>query len=146
VSPRRYRLGLAAAFCAAVWGQACAQQAPAKAAAPAEQPAPAPVADPPPPYEPQLLRLAELMGALSYLRDLCGAHDADAFHAKMANLLEAEAKSETRKESLAGAYNNGFRGYELSYRVCTPAAHEIIARFLDEAARISTDVANRYGG
>jgi uncharacterized protein (TIGR02301 family) len=93
-----------------------------------------------------LLRLAELMGALSYLRDLCGAHDADAFHAKMANLLEAEAKSETRKESLAGAYNNGFRGYELSYRVCTPAAREIIARFLDEAAKISTDVANRYGG
>jgi uncharacterized protein (TIGR02301 family) len=93
-----------------------------------------------------LLRLAELMGALSYLRDLCGAHDAEAFHAKMASLLEVEARSETRKESLAGAYNNGFRGYELSYRVCTPAAREIIARFLDEAAKISTDVANRYGG
>jgi len=114
--------------------------------APAEQPAPAPAAEPPPPYEPQLLRLAELMGALAYLRDLCGAHDADAFHAKMVSLLEVEAKSETRKESLAGAYNNGFRGYELSYRVCTPAAREIIARFLDEAAKISTDVANRYGG
>jgi len=146
MSRRLCRLALAAAFCAAVSGQACAQQPPAKPAAPAEQPAPAPAAEPPPPYEPQLLRLAELMGALSYLRDLCGAHDADAFHAKMATLLEAEAKSETRKESLAGAYNNGFRGYELSYRVCTPAAREIIARFLDEAAKISTDVANRYGG
>jgi uncharacterized protein (TIGR02301 family) len=97
-------------------------------------------------YEPQLLRLAELMGALAYLRDLCGAHDAEAFHAKMASLLEVEARSQTRKESLAGAYNNGFRGYELSYRVCTPAAREIIARFLDEAGKISTDVANRYGG
>lgn len=139
------RLGLAAALCASVVGQACAQQAPAKPAPPAEQPA-APAVEPPPPYEPQLLRLAELMGALAYLRELCGAHDADAFHAKMASLLDAEAKSEARKESLAGAYNDGFRGYELSYRVCTPAAHEIIARFLDEAAKISTDVANRYGG
>ncbi len=146
MSRRLCRLAFAAAFCAAVCGQACAQPAPAKPAAAAEQPAPAPAAEPPPPYEPQLLRLAELMGALSYLRDLCGAHDAEAFHAKMASLLEVEAKSETRKESLAGAYNNGFRGYELSYRVCTPAAHEIIARFLDEAAKISTDVANRYGG
>jgi uncharacterized protein (TIGR02301 family) len=146
VSRRLCRLALVAAFCAVASGQAFAQQPPAKPATPAEQPAPAPAAEPPPPYEPQLLRLAELMGALSYLRDLCGAHDADAFHAKMANLLEAEAKSETRKESLAGAYNNGFRGYELSYRVCTPAAREIIARFLDEAAKISTDVANRYGG
>jgi uncharacterized protein (TIGR02301 family) len=146
LSRRLSRLAFAAALCAAVSGQACAQPAPAKAAAPAEQPAPAPAAEPPPPYEPQLLRLAELMGALSYLRDLCGAHDAEAFHAKMASLLEVEARSETRKESLAGAYNNGFRGYELSYRVCTPAAREIIARFLDEAAKISTDVANRYGG
>jgi uncharacterized protein (TIGR02301 family) len=144
----RRRLALIAAFCAAVAGQAVAQQPSAKPAAPAEQPAPAPApaAEPPPPYEPQLLRLAELMGALAYLRDLCGAHDADAFHAKMVSLLEVEAKSETRKESLAGAYNNGFRGYELSYRVCTPAAREVIARFLDEAAKISTDVANRYGG
>jgi uncharacterized protein (TIGR02301 family) len=144
MSGRIHRLALTATLCAAFAGQAWAQQPPAKPAAPAEQSAPA--AEPPPPYEPQLLRLAELMGSLAYLRDLCGAHDADAFHAKMASLLEAEAKSEARKESLAGAYNDGFRGYELSYRVCTPAAREIIARFLDEAAKISTDLANRYGG
>jgi uncharacterized protein (TIGR02301 family) len=140
----RRSLSLALVLCSLFAGGVAAQQPTAKPATPAEQPAPA--AEPPPPYEPQLLRLAELMGALAYLRDLCGAHDADAFHAKMASLLEAEAKSESRKESLAGAYNNGFRGYELSYRVCTPAAHEVIARFLDEAAKISTDVANRYGG
>jgi uncharacterized protein (TIGR02301 family) len=144
VSARLVRLGFALALCATLAGQACAQQAPAKPAPPAEPPPPA--AEPPPPYEPQLLRLAQLMGALAYLRDLCGAHDADAFHAKMASLLEAEAKSEARKESLAGAYNDSFRGYGLSYRVCTPAAREVIARFLDEAAKISTDVANRYGG
>jgi uncharacterized protein (TIGR02301 family) len=101
---------------------------------------------PPPPYEPQLLRLSEIMGALAYLRDLCGAPDADAFRAKMAALLEVEAKTDARKERLAGAYNRGFEGYALTYRACTPAAHEIVARFLDEAARISKDLANRYGG
>ena len=126
-------------------GHAVAQQAPAKPEAPPEPP-PAPAAEPPPPYEPQLLRLAELMGALAYLRDLCGAHDADAYRAKMANLLEAEAKSEQRKEGLAGAYNRGFGEYGLFYRSCTPAAREIIGRYLDEAAKISADVANRYGG
>ncbi len=138
------RLSLVVVLCAAAAGHVCAQQAAPKPPAPAEQAAPA--AEPPPPYEPQLLRLAEIIGALAYLRDLCGAHDADTYRAKMATLLEVEAKSEIRKESLAGAYNKGFRGYELSYRVCTPAAQEIIARFLDETARISTDLANRYGG
>lgn len=144
MSGRIRRLSLAVALCASAAGYACAQQTPPTPPVRPQQAAPA--AEPPPPYEPQLLRLAELMGALAYLRDLCGAYDADAYRAKMASLLEAEANSEARKESLAGAYNEGFRGYELSYRVCTPAAQEIIARFLDETARISADLANRYGG
>lgn len=144
MSERVRRVGLALALCAGLAASAGAQPAALKPPAPAE-PAPAAV-EPPPPYEPQLLRLAELMGALAYLNNLCGAHDGDAYRAKMASLLEAEARSEARKETLAGAYNTGFRGYALSYRACTPAAQEIIARFLDEAAKISTDLANRYGG
>jgi uncharacterized protein (TIGR02301 family) len=138
------RLGLVVALCAGVAGQACAQQPAPKPPAPVE-PAP-PAVEPPPPYEPQLLRLAELVGALAYLRDLCGGHDGDAWRTEMASLLDAEARTEARKESLAGAYNRGFRGYQLSYRACTPAAREVIGRFLDETAKISTDLANRYGG
>jgi predicted secreted protein len=38
------------------------------------------------------------------------------------------------------------RDYELTYRACTPAAREIVARFLDEAARIAKDVAARWAG
>jgi uncharacterized protein (TIGR02301 family) len=137
--------GIIVAVGALTLGRPSAEQAPTKPAAPAET-APAPVIEPPPPYEPQLLRLSELMGALAYLREICGAHDSDAYRAKMASLLEAEAKSEARKDTLAGAYNKGFRDYELYYRVCTPAAREVIARYLDEAAKISNDVATRYGG
>ena len=123
-------------------GAAHAQQPPAKPA-PAET---APPVDAPPPYEPQLLRLAELMGALAYLRDLCGESDANAFHDKMAMLMDAEAKSQSRKDSLAGAYNRSFRDYEISYRACTPAAREVTSRFLTEAAGLTADLANRYGG
>lgn len=109
--------------------------------------APSPAPEPsPPPYEPQLLRLSEVMGALTYLRSLCGERDAETYRAKMAALLAAEATSSARKERLAGAYNHGFQGYALTYRACTPAARVVIARFLDEAARVSKDLANRYGG
>lgn len=108
-------------------------------------PAPAPE-PPPPPYEPQLLRLSEIMGALTYLRDLCGDRDADSYRAKMTALLAVEATSDARKERLAGAFNHGFQGYALTYRTCTPAARVVIARFLDEASRVSKDLANRYGG
>jgi len=126
---------------------------PAKSAAPAPAAKPTPPATPsptpaqtdaPPPYEAQLLRLAELIGALAYLRDLCGDGDGAAFRAKFASLVDTEGVTDARKESLAGAFNRGFRDYELTYRACTPTARAIVARFLDEASRIAKDVAIRY--
>jgi uncharacterized protein (TIGR02301 family) len=122
-----------------------AQPAKPAAPAPAATPTLAP-SDTPPPYEAQLLRLAEIIGALTYLRDLCGDGDGAAFRAKFADLVGAEGTTDGRKESLAGAFNRGFRDYELTYRACTPTAREIVARFLDEASRIAKDVANRYSG
>jgi uncharacterized protein (TIGR02301 family) len=115
---------------------------PASASATPEQPA---VEGPPPPYEPQLLRLSEILGALSYLREVCGARDGDAWRAKMAALLDAEAKTQTRRERLAGAFNRGFRGYEVIYRTCTPNAETVIGRYLTEGGRIARDINYRYG-
>jgi uncharacterized protein (TIGR02301 family) len=144
--------GLAGALCAmlatAAAGAPPPPQQPAKpapAATPAPTPAPAPV-ETPPPYEPQLLRLSELMGALYYLRDLCHAGDGAEFRDKMAGLLEAEAHGEARKATLAGAFNKGLRDYALTYRTCNGTAQDVIARFLDESGRIARDIAGRYGG
>jgi uncharacterized protein (TIGR02301 family) len=122
-------------------GGAHAQSKPAPAPA-----APAAVEPPPPPYEPQLMRLAEIMGALAFLRDLCGPKDGDMWRAKMAALLEAEAKTEKRRELLAGAFNRGFRGYEVTYHSCTPAADTVIVRYLAEGARLAHELTNRFGG
>ncbi|MBI3274369.1 MAG: TIGR02301 family protein, partial [Methylocystis sp.] len=126
-------------------GQPAAQRPePAKPA-----PAPAPSAGqsegPPPPYEPQLLRLSEILGALSYLRDLCGARDGDDWRIEMATLLEAEAKTAARRQKLAGAFNRGFRGYEITYRACTPNAELAISRYLEEAGRLARNITNRFG-
>jgi uncharacterized protein (TIGR02301 family) len=92
-----------------------------------------------------LLRLAELLGALAYLQDLCGHHQGDIWRTKMAALLNAEAKTPLRKERLAGAFNRGFHGYALTYRLCTANAQAIISRFLTESREIARDVAHRYG-
>ena len=135
----------------------------AAAAAPAAGPKPTPQANPSaspksppdapvspaersPPYQPQLLRLAEMIGALAYLRDLCGAGDGEKFRDRMAALLDAEGTTETRRSLLAGAYNQGFRDYQTNYRTCTPAADAIVSRYLSETARIASEIAARYGG
>jgi uncharacterized protein (TIGR02301 family) len=121
---------------------------PKKAAAkpaPDAKAAPAPETEPPPPYDPEILRLAEILGALTYLDGLCGANPPGDWRAKMQALLEADAKSAARKERLAGSYNRGFRDYERSYHLCTPNAQAIIGRFLAEGGKIAHEVVNRYG-
>jgi uncharacterized protein (TIGR02301 family) len=99
----------------------------------------------PPPYEPQLMRLAEVLGALHHLRTVCGAPDADVWRDRLAALIEAEAPSPDRRDRLAGAFNASFRTWARSYRSCTPSAKLAIERFLGEAGKIAEDVRVRYG-
>jgi uncharacterized protein (TIGR02301 family) len=101
--------------------------------------------EPPPPYDPELMRLAEILGALTYLDEICASNPSGDWRAKMQALLEAEAKTAARKERLAGSYNRGFHDYERSYHACTQNAQAVISRFLAEGGRIAREVVNRYG-
>ncbi len=82
---------------------------------------------------------------MSYLSDLCGGDDGDEWRGKMAQLRDAEAPTGPRRQKLNAAFNRGFRGYELTYRVCTPNARLVIARYLGEADRLSRDLTARFG-
>lgn len=118
-----------------------ARPAPEAPAAPAPQPQP----DVAPPYEPQLLRLAEILGALHHLRAVCAAADANTWRDRMSALIEAEGPSPDRRDRLAGAFNASFRTWAKSYRTCTPAAEVAVRRFLTDASKIVTEVNARYG-
>ena len=98
-----------------------------------------------PPYQDRLDRLAELMGTLSFLRDLCGKGDGAVWHSRMETLLSAEGTTDARRDRLAGSFNRGYTGYQPTYRTCTPAAETVIDRALREGSRIASDVAARFG-
>lgn len=91
------------------------------------------------------MRLSEVIGALAFLRDLCGDKDGEEWRGKMSALIEAEAPGGPRRDKYVAAFNKGFRGYELTYRRCTPNAKDATARYLDEAEKISKDVSYRFG-
>jgi uncharacterized protein (TIGR02301 family) len=114
--------------------------------APSPTPSPAPTRPEAAPYEADLLRLAELMGALSYLRDLCHDGDGQKFRDSLARLIEADTRAAEAKEQMAGAFNRGFEGYRLTYRLCTSNARSAIDAYLEETQRLAKDVAARYGG
>ena len=108
---------LAIALLALAQTQAFAQRA-AEPAAPPPQ-----IQGGPAPFEPDLMRLAEILGALQYLRTLCGANEGNKWHDQMAALLDAEAQSGERRNRLVANFNNGYRNFQRTYRSCTPAAN-----------------------
>ena len=97
-----------------------------------------------PAYEGDLIRLAEILGALHYLRELCGAHEGQAWRSEMQQLLDAEAPTGDRRERLTASFNRGYRGFQQSYRTCTPAANYAIRRYLEEGSRLARDISARY--
>lgn len=143
---------LAAALASALPWPASAQQRggrppAAKAVDPkAADKAPPPAPDVPAPYDRDLMRLSEIIGAMAFLRGLCASPDAPQWPARMKALMDAEGVSPSRRDRLAGAYNRGYRGYALTYRVCTPAAQEAATLYAGEGDRLSRALAGRFGG
>ncbi|MEW6124267.1 MAG: TIGR02301 family protein [Pseudomonadota bacterium] len=100
-----------------------------------------------PPYETDLLRLAELLGGLHYLRPLCGlSAESQSWRNEMQALIDAEQPSEARRGKLIAAFNQGYGSYAQVYRSCTPAAAQAVARQLDEGAKLAHEIVVRYGG
>jgi uncharacterized protein (TIGR02301 family) len=96
------------------------------------------------PYEADMVRLAEILGALHYLRAICGANEGQTWRNEMQALIDAEASGGDRRERLIGSFNRGYRGFQQTYRTCTPAANIAIRRYLDEGAKIARDITARY--
>ncbi|GGE35695.1 hypothetical protein GCM10007276_11420 [Agaricicola taiwanensis] len=93
-----------------------------------------------PPYEADILKLSEILGALHYLRTLCGAEDGPAWRERMQALIKAENCAPDRCERLAGAFNAGYQGFSRNHKVCTPSAKAATQRFLAEGSRLADGI------
>ncbi len=49
------------------------------------------------PYDAQIYRLSEIVGAVHYLRELCGAEESQAWRNQMRDLVNAEGTSALRR-------------------------------------------------
>ncbi|MEJ0012280.1 MAG: TIGR02301 family protein [Bauldia sp.] len=108
-------------------------------------PPPAPAAIQAPPYEDDLLRLSEILGAMHYLRELCGAQEGDQWRDQMQKLLDTEQPDEAARARMVDRFNRGYDSYKSVYLSCTPAASEASDRYLDEGAKIAAEMTARYG-
>jgi uncharacterized protein (TIGR02301 family) len=98
----------------------------------------------PAPFDGDLQRLSEILGALHYLREVCGAKEGAKWRNEMRALIDAEASSGERRAKMVASFNRGYHGFQQAYRTCTPAANFAIRRYLDEGAKIARDITARY--
>jgi len=98
-----------------------------------------------PPYEQQLQRLAEILGALHYLRPLCGAEEPSVWRDQMDQILAAEDPTPDRRARIVSQFNHGFSSFATVYRTCTPAALTAIDRYMAEGKKLTRDITARYG-
>jgi uncharacterized protein (TIGR02301 family) len=89
------------------------------------------------PYDDRLLRLSEILGAIHYLRELCGANEGQYWRDRMRDLMDAEGSSALRRARLTRAFNQGYRSYSRTYNTCSPSAQTAITRFLSEGTSLS---------
>lgn len=97
-----------------------------------------------PVYQPKLQRLSEILGALYFLRPLCGENDGTQWRAYMAELIVQERPDDERRARIVGAFNQGYSGYARLYLKCTPSARVAMQRYLAEGEEIAKEIHTRY--
>lgn len=100
----------------------------------------------PPPYEDRLVRLAEILGSVQYLRNLCKQEAEMSWRTNMQALLDSETEGEpNRRQHLTAGYNRGFRAFASVYATCTLSARIAEERYRHEGATLVAEIVARYG-
>lgn len=89
------------------------------------------------PYDAQLLRLSEILGAIHYLRELCGSGEGQLWREQMRAIVRSEGSTAIRRAKLVKSFNKGYRGFRRTYRSCNKSAKVAIGRFMDEGTQLA---------
>lgn len=89
------------------------------------------------PYDADLMRLTEILGAVHYLRAICGSDDGTRWRDQMQAIINAEGSTTLRRVNLTQRFNKGYRSYQRTYRTCTPSAETAVMRFIEEGAALA---------
>ncbi len=110
-----------------------------------EAPAGPPLPELTAPYDPYLLRLAEVLGSVHYLRTLCKTGEGNAWRDAMTDLIALENPVPARRARLVARFNRGYRSLDEVYRACTPSARLAGDRYTQEGRTLTRQITQRFG-
>ncbi|CAF25935.1 TIGR02301 family protein [Bartonella quintana] len=88
------------------------------------------------PYDKKLYRLAEILGSLHSLQNLCNT-PTNQWYDYMTTLIEAEKPSPQRRAYFYEAFNEAYRAFSENYHHCTQSAIEANQRYIKEGRALS---------
>ncbi|WP_317993030.1 TIGR02301 family protein [Bartonella gliris] len=92
-----------------------------------------------PPYDTKLLRLAEILGSLHSLQNLCSI-PTNQWYDHMTTLIEAEKPTPKRRAYFYEAFNEAYRAFSENYHYCTQSAIEANQRYIKEGRDLSENL------
>lgn len=99
--------------------------------------------DEPVSYDPELARLATILGSLHYLRNLCG-DISNQWRDEMEAIIIGDKMESLRKKRAISAFNDGYQAFSNTYAECSPRAIEAIGKFQTEGAKLTATILTRY--
>jgi uncharacterized protein (TIGR02301 family) len=99
--------------------------------------------DEPVSYDPELARLATILGSLHYLRSLCG-EAGNQWRDEMETIILSDKMESLRKKRAIAAFNDGYQAFSASYTQCNPRAIEAIGKFQSEGSALTATILTRY--
>jgi len=93
------------------------------------------VQDKPAPYDRDLQRLSEILGALHFLPGICNSGEGQKWRSEAQTLIDAEAPSGNRHDLMVASFNRGYAGFAQTYRTCTPPPTSSFAVIWKKAPR-----------
>lgn len=97
-----------------------------------------------PPYEQRLIRLAEIVGSVHYLRTLCLGSD-EGWRDRMQELINLEAADPQRRAQFVASFNKGYRSFASVHRKCNNVAIEAEEHYRKQGLELASEIIARYG-
>lgn len=106
-------------------------------------PAPPADADEPAPFDTEMARLANVLGALHYLRNICG-EAGNQWRIEMDALMTDGRYEGERRRRMTAAFNDGYRAFSGTYVACSPRAAQAAEEYRREGSLLAARLATRF--
>lgn len=88
-------------------------------------------------YRADMVRLAEVLGAVHLLRERCGAREGQMWRRKMLEMLDIEASRKQERDMLINHFNKSYYAMRVNHSRCSMRTISEMNAYIDEGASLA---------